>query len=99
MESGRAMSLAKTDGFVKVVSEGDRVLGVHVAGPEASEPIVEAALAVEMQAAPEDLALTIHPHPTLSEEVLEAFRHSLGEAVHIMNRGAGRSAHPALATV
>jgi dihydrolipoamide dehydrogenase len=93
------MSLGETDGFVKVVSDRDRVLGVHIAGPEASELIAEAALAIEMQAAPEDLALTIHPHPTLSEGMLESFKHSLGEAVHIMNRGAARTARPALATV
>jgi dihydrolipoamide dehydrogenase len=46
-----------------------------------------------MQAAPEDLALTIHPHPTLSEGVLEAFKHSLGEAVHVMN-GSAKSRVP-----
>ena len=96
--SGRAMSLGETDGFVKVVSDRDRVLGVHIAGPEASELIAEAALAIEMQAAPEDLALTIHPHPTLSEGMLESFKHSLGEAVHIMNRGA-RAARPAMGGV
>ena len=90
--SGRALSLGETDGFVKVVSDRDRVLGVGIVGPEASELIAEAALAIEMQAAPEDLALTIHPHPTLSEGMLESFKHSLGEAVHIMNRGATRPA-------
>jgi dihydrolipoamide dehydrogenase len=88
--SGRALSLGETDGFVKVVSERDRVLGVGIVGPEASELIAEAALAIEMQAAPEDLALTIHPHPTLSEGVLESFKHSLGEAVHILNKGSHR---------
>jgi dihydrolipoamide dehydrogenase len=90
---GRAMSLGDTDGFVKIVTDRDRVLGVHIVGPEASELIAEAALAIEMQAAPEDLALTIHPHPTLSEGVLEAFKHSLGEAVHVMN-GSAKSLVP-----
>jgi dihydrolipoamide dehydrogenase len=98
--SGRALSVGETEGFVRVVSSRDRVLGVGIVGPEASELIAEAALAIELQAAPEDMALTIHPHPTLGEGVLEAFKHSLGEAVHIMNRG-GRSAapRPALAGV
>jgi dihydrolipoamide dehydrogenase len=93
--SGRALSVGETDGFVRVVSSRDRVLGVGIVGPEASEMIAEAALAIELQAAPEDVALTIHPHPTLGEGVLEAFKHSLGEAVHILNR----PARPVLAGV
>ena len=48
--------------------------------------IAEAAFAVEMMASPGDVALTIHTHPTLGEGVMEAFKHALGEAVHIMNR-------------
>jgi dihydrolipoamide dehydrogenase len=84
--SGRAMSLNDTDGFIKIVADGDRVLGVQIVGPEASELIAEAAFAVEMMASPGDVALTIHTHPTLGEGVMEAFKHALGEAVHIMNR-------------
>jgi len=86
--SGRAMSLNDTDGFIKVVADGDRVLGVQVVGPEASELIAEAAFAVEMMASPGDVALTIHTHPTLGEGMAEAFKHALGEAIHIMNRRA-----------
>ena len=93
--SGRALSLRETDGFVKVVADGDRVLGVAIVGPEASELIAEAAFGLEMMAAPEDFALTIHTHPTLAEGVGEAFKHALGEAVHIMNRpGAARTSRP-----
>ncbi|HEX2191428.1 MAG TPA: FAD-dependent oxidoreductase, partial [Longimicrobiaceae bacterium] len=88
--SGRAMSLGETDGFVKVVADGERLLGVGIVGPEASELIGEAAFALEMVAAAEDVALTIHPHPTLSEGVMEAFKHALGEAVHVMNRRPAR---------
>jgi dihydrolipoamide dehydrogenase len=84
--SGRAMSLNDTDGFIKIVADGDRVLGVQIVGPEASELIAEAAFAVEMMASPGDVALTIHTHPTLGEGVMEAFKHALGEAVHVMNR-------------
>jgi dihydrolipoamide dehydrogenase len=89
--SGRALSLGDADGFVKVVADGERLLGVGIVGPEASELIGEAALALEMVAAAEDVALTIHPHPTLSEGVAEAFKHALGEAVHVMNRKPARA--------
>ena len=84
--SGRALSLGETDGFVKVISDRERVIGVQIVGPEASEMIGEAAFALEMMASPEDVALTIHPHPTLTEGFMEAFKHVLGEAVHVMNR-------------
>jgi dihydrolipoamide dehydrogenase len=84
--SGRAMSLLETEGFVKVIADGERLIGVQIVGPEASELIGVAAFALEMMASPEDVALTIHPHPTLTEGVMEAFKHALGEAVHIMNR-------------
>ena len=94
---GRALSLQESDGFVKVVADGERVLGVGIVGPEASELIAEAALALEMVAAPEDVALTIHPHPTLSEAVMEAFKHAVGEAIHIPNRGGAAARSRAVA--
>ncbi len=86
--SGRAMSVLEPDGFVKVIvdAEDNRLLGVGIVGPEASDLISEAALAIEMCAFAEDVALTIHPHPTLGESMMEAFKHSLKEAIHIMNR-------------
>ena len=86
--SGRAMAVSETDGFVKVIiDEGDhQLLGVAIVGPEASDLISESALALEMCAFAEDVALTVHPHPTLGEGVMEAFKHALGEAIHIMNR-------------
>jgi dihydrolipoamide dehydrogenase len=85
---GRAMAVGETDGFIKVlVDESDhQLLGVSIVGPEASNLISEAALALEMGAFGEDVALTVHPHPTLGEGVMEAFKHALGEAVHIMNK-------------
>ncbi len=86
--SGRAMAVSATEGFVKVISDEKthEVLGVGIVGPEASDLISEAALAIEMAAFTEDVALTVHPHPTLGESVMEAFKHALGEAVHIANR-------------
>jgi dihydrolipoamide dehydrogenase len=83
---GRAMSLGETEGFVKVIAGRDRVLGVGIVGPEASELIGEATFAIEMMAAPEDVGLTVHVHPTLSEALHEAMRHAVGEAIHVMNR-------------
>jgi dihydrolipoamide dehydrogenase len=85
---GKAMAINETEGFVKVVADKKthQVLGVHIVGPEASTLINEAALALEMAAFLEDLSLTIHPHPTLGEAVMEAAAHALGAAVHIPNR-------------
>lgn len=83
---GRAMALGETEGFVKLVSLGERIVGMAAVGAEASELVAEGTLAIEFGASLEDLALTIHAHPTLSEAVLEAADHALGQAVHIMNR-------------
>jgi dihydrolipoamide dehydrogenase len=86
--NGRAMALNEAGGFAKAIldAEQNQVLGVTIVGPEASDLISEASLAVEMCAYAEDVALTIHPHPTLSEGLNEAFKHALKEAVHIMNK-------------
>ncbi len=85
---GRALSLRETEGFVKVVADAatGRILGVHVVGPGASDLIGEAALAIETVTTVEDLALTIHPHPTLGEAVMEASAAALGRAIHVVNR-------------
>ena len=91
--SGRAMAVLETDGFVKVIAEKTgphhsdyKVIGVHIVGPEASDLISEGALALEMDAFVEDIGLTIHPHPTLGEVVMEAAKAAIGEAVHMLNR-------------
>lgn len=83
--SGRAMSLMETDGFVKILTDAksDEILGVHMVGPEVTELIAEAALAIEMGATAEDLARTIHAHPTLPEAMMEAAEAVHGMAVHI----------------
>jgi dihydrolipoamide dehydrogenase len=86
--SGRAMAVQETDGFIKTIIDAKthEVLGVGIVGPEASNLISEAALAIEMCAFAEDVGLTIHPHPTLGEAMMESFKHALGEAVHVMNK-------------
>jgi dihydrolipoamide dehydrogenase len=85
---GRALALGEPDGFVKVVvdRESKQLLGLHVVGASASDVISEGALALEMGAMAEDLGLTIHPHPTMPEAIMEAAKAALGEAVHIVNR-------------
>jgi len=85
--SGRAMAIDETVGFVKVVIDAgdERVLGVHIVGPEASDLISEGALAIEMGAYAPDIGLTVHPHPTLGEAVMEAAKHAVGEAIHVQN--------------
>jgi dihydrolipoamide dehydrogenase len=85
---GRAVAMNHSDGFVKVV--GDRasklLLGATFCGPEASDLVAEAALALEMGAYLEDVALTIHAHPTLPEAFMEACKAALGEAIHKLNQ-------------
>ncbi len=85
---GRAMSVNETDGFIKVIADkkSHELLGVHIVGPEASNLISEGMLALEMHAFLEDIGLTIHPHPTLGEGMMEAAQHGLGHAIHIMNK-------------
>ncbi|MDV3244680.1 MAG: dihydrolipoyl dehydrogenase [Nitrososphaerales archaeon] len=81
---GRALSTGETQGFVKVVSKAEDglVLGVQIVGPEASNLISEVALAIEMGATVEDIALTIHPHPTLPEAIMEAAESAAGRPIH-----------------
>ena len=85
---GRALTTGETDGFTKVILDAtdDRVLGVTIVGPHASDLISEAALAIEMDAEALDIGLTIHPHPTLGEAVMEATKAALGQAIHVVNR-------------
>jgi dihydrolipoamide dehydrogenase len=85
---GRAMAVNETEGFFKVVSDKEthKVLGVHIVGPSATDLISEGALALEMHAFLEDIGLTIHPHPTLGEGLMEASMAGLGHAIHVLNR-------------
>ena len=85
---GRTLSTRRTDGFVKVVGrkKDGLLLGVHIMGSHASDLISEGALAIEMGASVEDLALTVHPHPTTSEAIMEACEDALGFPIHTMKR-------------
>ena len=82
---GRAMTLNQTDGFVKIIAEKKTgiVLGVHCVGAGASDIIAEATLAIEMGATLEDVALTIHAHPTLPESLYQAAEATMGKAIDI----------------
>ncbi len=85
---GRAMAVAETEGFVKVIANKTthEILGFVIVGPSATDLISEGALALEMHAFLEDVALTVHPHPTLGEGTMEAALHALGQTVHLMNK-------------
>ncbi len=88
--NGRAVAIGQSDGFVKViVDKKTRVLlGVHLVGPNANDAIAEATLAIEMGALADDLALTVHSHPTLPEAMHEAAKAAIGEAIHALNKSA-----------
>jgi len=83
--NGRARALGVTDGFVKILADArtDRVLGVHIVGPDAGHLIAELGLALEFGASAEDIARTCHAHPTLSEAVKEAALAVDGRPIHI----------------
>ncbi len=82
---GRARTLGRNEGLAKILSDPEtgRVLGVGMVGPMASELIAEGTLALEMGATLEDIMVTIHPHPTLSEAIFEAAEAAAGSAIHI----------------
>jgi dihydrolipoamide dehydrogenase len=85
---GRALTLGSTDGLVKMIAdaETDLVLAVHAVGPNASDIIGEACLALEMAATVDDIALTVHPHPTLSELMIEVAEATHKRSIHTLNR-------------
>ena len=83
--SARALTQGATEGYVKVIydKESKQVLGFHIIGPEASDLIGEAAVAIEMGATVDDIALTVHPHPTLTETFMEGAESLHGLATHL----------------
>ncbi|RMG46340.1 MAG: dihydrolipoyl dehydrogenase [Acidobacteria bacterium] len=83
--SGRAVTLDRTDGLTKLIidPETERILGVGIVGPGAGELISEGVLAVEMAALASDVELSIHPHPTLSETLMEAAEAFYGHSTHV----------------
>ncbi len=86
--SGRAIAMGTRAGKTKLVIEREsgRIIGMGIAGKEAGELIAEGVLAIEMGALAEDLALTVHPHPTLSETIMEAAELFSGSATHVIRR-------------
>ncbi|MFK7916414.1 MAG: dihydrolipoyl dehydrogenase [Pseudomonadales bacterium] len=86
--SGRAMAANDTEGSVKIIADADtdRILGVHIFGPQASELIAQAVIAMEFDGSAEDLGLTMFAHPTLAEAVHEAALGVAGHAIHMVNR-------------
>ena len=91
--SGRALTLNRTDGLTKLIAHKGtgRVVGVGIVGPQAGDLISEAVLAIEMGATAEDIAFSIHPHPTLTETIMEAAEGIYGASTHIMKRRPGRA--------
>lgn len=83
--NGRARTMGETSGFVKFIADAktDELLGCHMIGPNVSELISEVVLAFEYRGAAEDLGITVHAHPTLSEATKEAALGVLGRAIHI----------------
>jgi dihydrolipoyl dehydrogenase len=83
--SGRAITLDRMDGMTKLIldPETERILGVALVGPGAGELIAEGVLAIEMGANATDLKLTIHPHPTLTETMMESAEVFFGQATHV----------------
>ena len=81
----KALIVGESDGFVKIVSEEEygEVLGVHIIGPNATELIAEACMGLRLETTVEEIARTVHAHPTLSEAMLEAAHSVYGEAIHV----------------
>ena len=86
--SGRALALGESDGMTKLITTGSdhRIVGVHVMGPQASELIAEATLAIRLAATAYDIIATIHSHPTLAETLREAALVAVGKAIHTASR-------------
>lgn len=82
--SGKALCIGEKDGFIKVIAEAgtDKILGVQIMGPHATDLICEAVLAIRKGLSVEDVAKTIHAHPTISESMMEAFEAVHGLAIH-----------------
>ncbi|NMB02093.1 MAG: dihydrolipoyl dehydrogenase [Firmicutes bacterium] len=86
--NGKALAEGETDGLIKIVADAQygEILGVHIIAAQATDLISEAVLALELEATLDEIAMTIHPHPTSSEIVMEAAHVALGQAIHIFKR-------------
>ena len=85
---GKAQAIGEKEGFVKVIAEEgtDKLLGVHIIGPQATNLIQEAVEVIKLGGKSSDIAWAIHAHPTLSEAVMEAAENIFGKAIHILNK-------------
>ncbi len=85
--SGRARTMNESDGLIKLVGDAktDLLLGMHIIAPQAESLIGEGVIALEMSATLEDIGLSIHPHPTLTESIMDAAEAAHGKAIHIVN--------------
>jgi dihydrolipoamide dehydrogenase len=85
--SGRARTMNEGDGMIKLVGDAksDLLLGMHVVAPQAESLIGEGVIALEMGATLEDIGLSVHPHPTLTESIMDAAEAAHGKAIHIVN--------------
>jgi dihydrolipoamide dehydrogenase len=85
--SGRARTMNDTDGLIKLVGDAksDLLLGMHIVAPQAESLIGEGVIALEMGATLEDIGLSVHPHPTLTEGIMDAAEAAHGKAIHIVN--------------
>ncbi|HJU65075.1 MAG TPA: dihydrolipoyl dehydrogenase, partial [Gemmatimonadaceae bacterium] len=83
--NGRARTAGESTGFIKIIADArsDELLGAHLIGPTVSELVSELVLAFEFQGSAEDVAITVHAHPTLAEVTKEAALGALGRAIHI----------------
>ncbi len=88
---GKAIAMGETEGFTKLIGDKKtgRLIGAAIVGPEASTMIAEMALAIEAGLQLEDIALTVHAHPTLGEATMEAAEVALGHAIHMLNKPVG----------
>ncbi|MEO1171257.1 MAG: dihydrolipoyl dehydrogenase [Myxococcota bacterium] len=82
---GKARVIHQTEGFVKIITDAkyDEIIGVHMIGPHVTDMLAEGVLAMQLETTGEELAHVIHPHPTLSEAVLEAAHGTVGKPIHI----------------
>jgi dihydrolipoamide dehydrogenase len=85
--SGRARTMNESDGMLKLVGDAktDLLLGMHIVAPQAESLIGEGLIALEMGATLEDIGLSVHPHPTLTEAIMDAAEAAHGKAIHIVN--------------
>ena len=99
MAAGRARTMNETDGLIKLVGDAktDLLLGMHIVAPQAESLIGEGVIALEMGATVEDIGLSIHPHPTLTESIMDAAEAMHGKAIHIPNPKPAKAAGRGLA--